>query len=255
MRIARLCLRVQNFTKLSDFYCNLLGMHPFDGAPTPLLGYKATECLLELQEGNYAPLKQQDNHFYWKIGITLPHLDKAIAYLQAHEYPVSKPKQFRDIGYMSHLHDPEGFTIELLQQSFKGHEKPITNDQHPIGGQATLAHITLRITDLETAKAFCEQELQMRLISVQPVSDLGFTLYFYTGSNEHPPTPNLKAPENREWLWARPYTLLELQHLETKDMAIIKPDQTTTGFESVAIAKQNSKDLTYLTLDNMKALH
>ena len=80
------------------------------------------------------------------------------------------------------------------------------------GGQATLAHITLRITDLPAARELCENKLGMRLMSIQPVQERNFSLYFYAWSDEPLPNPDLEAVENREWLWARPYALLELQH-------------------------------------------
>eukprot|EP00122_Pirum_gemmata_P011149 Pgem_evm1s10322 len=51
----------------------------------------------------------------------------------------------------------------------------------------------------------------MKLLSIQPVRQYGFVLYFLAYTNESPPKTDLEAVENREWLWQRPYTVLELQ--------------------------------------------
>ena len=164
---------------------------------------------------------------YWKIGITVKHLDSAVAYLEKQGVAVSKPAQFQDIGYLCHLRDPAGMSIELLQHAFQGKEddkhddKNSSNDSHlhPIGHQATVAHITLRTTDLLQLQHWCSQEMEMQLLSIQSVSKYGFTLYFYGWSNDSSTMPdpsNLKAVENRPWLWARPYGLIEIQHLENK---------------------------------------
>lgn len=52
----------------------------------------------------------------------------------------------------------------------------------------------------------------MKLLSIQPVTQYGFTLYFLAYTSESPPDDDLEAVQNREWLWQRPYTMLELQH-------------------------------------------
>ena len=51
----------------------------------------------------------------------------------------------------------------------------------------------------------------MKLLSVMPIPQLGFTLYFLGYSDEDPPnTSDLSAYENREWTWQRKITTLEL---------------------------------------------
>lgn len=219
--ISRHCLNVQNESELAEFYCDLLGMRVFDPQGSPAYGYDPDQCLIEFHEGATEPYTTTREDFYWKIGITVRNLDHAVRYLRQEGWPVSDPHQFRDIGYLCHIQDPQGFNIELLQQGFEGNHAPAPHG-HPIGAQATLAHITLRITDIMAAKAYCEGELGMRLMSVQPVQDYEFCLYFYGWSNETLPQPDLEAVKNREWLWARPHALLELQHLETASTKVHK---------------------------------
>ena len=221
MKIARNRLCVADPATVRAFYCDLLGMAAFEGKGAPI-GYDRDQCLLEFEGGADAPFYDVGDGFYWKIGITLEDLDAAVGYLRAEGCDVSEPRQFQEIGYMCHLRDPSGLPIELLQQSFEGGHTPFAEARgHPVGVQATLAHVTLRISDLTAAKRICEERLGMRLMSVQPVAlpERRFTLYFYAWSQEALPDPDLEAVANREWLWARPYTLLELQLLEGADGA------------------------------------
>ena len=53
----------------------------------------------------------------------------------------------------------------------------------------------------------------MKLLSIQEVEPYGFTLYFLAFTLENPPEDNLHSVEIREWVWKRPYTTLELQHI------------------------------------------
>ena len=52
----------------------------------------------------------------------------------------------------------------------------------------------------------------MKLLSKQVVAGRGFTLYFLSCDEETPPSDNVEDIPLREWLWQRPYALIELQH-------------------------------------------
>ena len=75
-----------------------------------------------------------------------------------------------------------------------------------------IGQITTRITDPKRSLEFYQKVLRMKLMSIQPVTPYRFTLYFLAYTEEDPPNSDLEAVENREWLWQRPYTTLELQH-------------------------------------------
>lgn len=177
------------------------------------MGYLGSDADLVLEEGAANPAVPQASDAYWKIGITVADLDQAVRWLDSQNWPVSRPRQFQDIGYLCHLQDPDGLSIELLQHGFDGNTG-VAPDGHAIGAQATTAHLTLRVNDLPLAKDYSSRHLGLSLMSVQPVSDYGFSLYFYGPGTEQLPTDDLKSVSIREWLWRRPYTLLELQHLE-----------------------------------------
>ena len=250
-RITRHCLRVASCEGLTEFYADLLGMQTFGSVNEPTFGFDATQCCLIFHATASARHKPKQHDFFWKIGITLRDLDAAVAYLRSRGAEVTDPLQFLDIGYMAKLIDPNGFIIELLQQGFEGHHTPAP-DGHPIAAQATLAHITLRVTDLDAAKAFFEGELGMRLMSVQPVHEYAFCLYFYCWSDEALPDPDLTAVANREWLWSRPYAFIELQHLELPSKKLRKVGKRSAGFEGFAY--DGPDGTVFVAIETMKSL-
>ncbi len=268
-RITGQHFRVQNFDNLSEFYVDLLGMKEVetaDGASDEIraFAYDVDQCSVIFHQSSNSleaqPYHYQDNDFYWKIGITLWDLDAAIAYLRRRGVAVADPYQFQKIGYMSRITDPNGFSIELLQQGFEGNSKPLPLGftghpaEHPVGSQATLAHITLRVTDIASAKSYFEDELGMRLMSVQPVQGRDFCLYFYSWSQEPLPNPDLKAVENREWLWRRPYTLIELQHLEFQGAKVHRPDPISSGFDGFSYMDNAHSAPTRISLSDLSVL-
>lgn len=205
MRLAQIVLTSGNVAKTAGFYRETMGMRGLAHG----VGYGTKQAHLGFEPG--PSLGNDDGAFFWKIGITLRNLDHAVAYLRAEGTEVSKPRQFRDIGYLAHLRDPDGHSIELLQQGGKGdHTDP--GNGHPVGGQAILAHLTVRVRDLAAARRWTTAR-GMRLLSVQDVEPSGFCLYFFAWSTEPLPDADPHAVANRAWLWARPYTLLEVQHL------------------------------------------
>ena len=224
-RLDRLTFRVPDAIACLAFYKDILGMSDMTMKDkTNTIGYNQSGLKLSFQESSLCKSRQStSSDAYWKIGITVKNLDHAVGFLRLQGILVSKPVQFLDIGYLCSLRDPAGLSIELLQQGFGGDHEDISSlssqeDFHPIGGQATLAHITIRTTNLPQIQKWSEESMGMRLLSIQPVAAYGFTLYFYSWSKDVLPKPNdLNAVENRPWLWARPYALLEFQHLEGND--------------------------------------
>lgn len=211
-RLSGVRLSVPDPADLAGFYTRFLGMRATDTSQGLRVGYAGDDADIVLLHGG-APYRHDRSDRYWKIGITLPNVDIAHEQLSSAGVPVSQPHQFRDIGYMCHLRDPAGFQIELLQQDFEGNRPHGAGDgTAPLGGGARIGQITLRSGDIAATRAVFDS-LGMRLLSVQPVPDLQFTLYFWAYTQEIPPHPELDATQNREWLWKRPYTTLEIQHL------------------------------------------
>lgn len=208
-RLDRLTFRVPDANACYSFYETMLGMSvvPTACSTAPdcdglvVLGYPSNPKGLKLtfQEpaantdtaASACTTRQPTSKdAYWKIGITVKHLDHAVAYLQRQGVSVSQPAQFLDLGYFCHLRDPAGMTIELLQQTFQRDEanddaiSGATEGGHPIGAQTTLEHITLQSTNLPKLQQWCEEEMKLLLLSIQPVPAYGFTLYFYGWSTD-----------------------------------------------------------------------
>ncbi|WP_170763419.1 VOC family protein [Ruegeria lacuscaerulensis] len=221
MRLSAVLLRAADPDKLAGFYADALGMLVWEQGPNRRVGYAGQDADLLLMPGGGGYVHDGGQR-YWKIGITVPDVDLAVAYLGKKGVEVSDPKQFLDIGYMCHLKDPEGFVIELLQHDFEGDRPENAADPDDPFADACIGQITLRTGDITAEDTFCRAQ-GMRLLSMQDVSQYGFDLHFYAFTEEVPPNADLWSVENREWLWKRPYTTLEFQHLAGAQFAPV-PD-------------------------------
>ncbi|MGR3678288.1 MAG: VOC family protein [Paracoccaceae bacterium] len=216
-RLAGVRLHVPDPATLARFYVDVMGMTAKLDDEAWRCGYNGQDADLILLPGG-GGYSHERNHRYWKIGITVPNVDMAVDDLHQSRVAVSDPRQFGDIGYMAHLADPNGFVIELLQHDFENNRPSNAGDHtQPLGGSARVGQITLRTSDISTELA---QHSDMQLLSVQPVTEYGFDLYFLAYSQERPTNPDLRTVENREWLWKRPYTTLEFQHLAGAEITI-----------------------------------
>lgn len=225
-----LTLRVIDPDAQRKFYCEVLGMSDQgDGR----VGYSALETSLRFVKADtpYAPMPSD---LYWKIALSVPNIDLADAQLRERGVQCSEPTQFRDVGYLANFQDPEGFTVELIDHWFKGDRPADALDDAMLGGGAHLSLITLRTADI----AAVEPEILSwgaTPLSVQPVDAFGFTLYFYAFTDETPPNGNdLAAIENRTWVYRRPYSVLELQHVHAME-GEVAPRENSRGYAGVII--------------------
>ncbi|MGY8690777.1 MAG: VOC family protein [Verrucomicrobiales bacterium] len=89
-----------------------------------------------------------------------------------------------------------------------------------------LGQVSLTVRDAEESLAFYRDTLGMGLLSRQEVPAHGFTLYFLAFTDEQPPNPSIDAVENREWLWQRPYTTLELRANASNTQRVPHPPES-----------------------------
>jgi predicted enzyme related to lactoylglutathione lyase len=207
--IESIVLRTTNPEAQRKFYCEVLGMQRVGDDS---VGYNKAEAKLTFVQstGAYCP---RPNDRYWKIALAVPDIELAHRQLTEFEIKVSEPQQFLDIGYLAHFNDPEGFTIELINHEFKGEQYEFRAEGTLLGGGAHLNLLTLRTHTIDRARQQC-LDWGMKPLSIQPVEGRNFTLYFFAFTDEDPPnSDNLQAIENRPWVYQRPYTVLELQHL------------------------------------------
>lgn len=240
--INNLTLWVKEPERLAAFYCAALGMVRQDANGDIAVGYGGQGArLVFCQSQNAQPYALAPQDRYWKIAITLPDLDHAYAELMATGHAASAPRQFREIGYLSHLEDPEGHMIEFIQHTFDGTPKTAPGDaDQPLGGGAQIGLITLRTSDIDTDMERCRDQLGMRYLSRQAVSDRGFDLYFFGFPDDQPPEEDVNAIPNRPWLWQRPYTVLEFQHLLDSDAIAPKPAEAPVVHMTTADGEPNT---------------
>lgn len=178
------------------------------------VGYGGQGAMLLLRQASDQEvyLHHSDDRF-WKIAINIPNLDLAHEQLASRGITAANPYQFKEIAYMSHLKNPEGHIIELIQHSFEDNPRTSNGDAtKPLGGGAEIGLIALRTDNIDAEKLLFLDKLKMAHLSRQEVTDRGFDLYFFAMTSETQPSPDVDSVENREWLWQRPYTTLEFQH-------------------------------------------
>lgn len=245
--------QVDTIDALQTFYGDLLGMNLRHHGDRFEFSFPNAETALSFSVNATTAYQYSGNDFYWKIGITLPDLDAAVQYLRKRGLQPSDPVQFRDIGYLSHLQDPCGFNIELLQQGFMGSTQEFIGG-HPLAANATLAHLTLRARDLSSARQFFIERLGMQLISIQPVPDYHFCLYFFTWRDETPPSTDPTAVENREWLWRRPYLLVEIQHLLNNAPPLLRHTNNMCRFDGFSYSSASAAHTQTVTMDDLAVI-
>lgn len=250
-------------TGLIEWYCQRLGMSVLKEmrSETDLIHWVGFEnnpksaCIefrSHIQQSSppklYVPKPSQD--VYWKIGLSLADVDTARSQLMSHGVDVTQPRQFRDIGYLCHLCDPFGYSIELLQRDFQSNFcseriKCFLTPTFALRQQTHVGQITLRVSDIKESLRFYESSLGMKLLSRQNIPDM-FDLYFLACTDEKPPSDDVNAVEIREWLWKRPYTTLELQYWTVKRCNFNNPDlDRQSGFGALVftVDTQRFEDL------------
>ena len=248
-------LRVADAGQSAEFYQQKLGMtvvsrYQQDGRDCYLLGYprdtdQEPPTLLELQSDAGFQRNADAPMGYWKIAISVVDVDLARQRLLDKGVSVTPARQVPDVAYLCHLADPDGHCIELIQHRFADNHQPVVPDPaFALGSAAVFSLITYRVKDPQPSLAFYQQ-LGMRLLSRQDVEFAGFTLYFLGYTDDVLPDPDICAVGNREWLWQRPYTQIELQHnwgTEQQDFAY-DCSVVSSGFAGIELVTDEA-DLT-----------
>ena len=205
-----------------EFYQRVLGM---SNQGNNRLGYGPEQLSIQFLQADtaYTP---RSSDLYWKIAISVPNIELAYDQLRAEGVSVSKPNQFRDVGYLAQAFDPEGFNIEIIEHWFKGDRPTMAVNPELLGGGPHISLLTLRTRDIRAVQPEI-LEAGMKPLSIQSVQPHGFTLYFFAFTDDDPPNPQLEAIENRTWVYRRPYTVLEIQHV-----AALEPETEPTNAQA-----------------------
>lgn len=227
MSIASHRLHISEPTISLDFYMNKLGMlliaqYKADHKQHYFLSFanKKDACLELVFDPNavFSVTSQPSlTEGYWKFSIAVPNIIQARQCLLSQGVHIGNPFEVKNIAYLCHFTDPDGYCIELIQHSIVNNDhNDSLHDNAFRTCQPTLNLSTLRVKNIDDSISFYIN-LGMSLISRQAVAGSHMHLYFLTFNKESPPSADIDALIIREWLWQRPYTLLELQH--TDDIA------------------------------------
>ena len=252
-------LAIRNPERSLDFYLNIIGMalvatQTHQNTTHYLLSFgenrdecsllpEYPHCVLELvfdPERTVMLNKSEGGALpgYWKLALAVADLEIARSRLLQQGITVSESVQVPDVAYLCHCEDPDGYCIELIQhRMLENHEAQLVDENYVLGTATSFSLVTCRVKNPQLSIAFYEQFLGLRLISRQQVADRGFTLYFLSCDQEEPPSSDIDNIEMREWLWQRPYALLELQHIwgteQQADFAY--RSDVDTGFEKIRL--------------------
>lgn len=271
MQLARHTLRIADPDNSLPFYQDLLGMtllterlensetHYFLGFVERSSGESAEEaelrtlrqdCLLELVHDpkRAADVREQPDKTegYWKISLSVTDVDVARDRLVENGVDVDTPRQVGDIAYLCHFNDPDNYCIELIQHDFQqNHQDESIDPNYVLGTRPGFLLITYRVKDAEASLAFYTERLGMRLLSKQTVEARGFTLYFLAHTTDELPEADVEHVGNREWLWQRPFTMVEFQHIwGTQDAAdFAYRVDPKSGFEGISVLAQDMSAL------------
>lgn len=237
MQLACICLKVSDLKRSVAFYHDALGMQQFgaagEGENIVRLAYGDCDARIELRAvdaTNRTGGLADRRYSYWKTGIALADVNLACDRLRNSGVSVSEAAQFYDIGYMAHCSDPDGMVLELLQHQFAQNFRGCSPLSHGLGSVASVGQLTLRVRDIDASLKFYTEVLGLGLLSRQRVEAYNFTLYFLADTAELP-TVHDDVVAEREWLWQRPYTTLELQHFDTSPEAYLQTDSNQPGFD------------------------
>ncbi|BDY06584.1 VOC family protein [Ferrimonas sp. YFM] len=221
MKIEEHRLRVSNLSRSLAFYQNQLAMalvslESINGRQCATLSYGPGQASLVLIE-EMAPLavavQPNPAEGYWKFSLAVDSVPGAMWALRRMGVATGEPFEVPQVATLCHFTDPDGYCIELVQRTFGVAAEPQGEREFASFAPSMLLS-TVRVKDPGLSLAFYQQAMGMRLLSRQPVPERNMTLYFLGYDDSALPEPGLEAVANREWLWQRSYTLLELQHIQ-----------------------------------------
>lgn len=110
----------------------------------------------------------------------IPDVDAAVAGLQDAGVNARLQGQFLDIGYVAHFVDPDGYKLEVLQQTmqrnFRRQDLPPAPPTPLRAPAPAITQFKFNISNVEASLAFFRDGLGMRLLSQQEAAPYKFTV-------------------------------------------------------------------------------
>lgn len=247
-------LYISNVKKSLDFYVNILGMKLIKKFKEDekeffhlIFNLDTKEATLELiydKNNKQTKYLKDSNRLtgYWKMAISIKDVDIARKKLLEKGIEVTAAFQVPNVAYLCHFFDPDGYGLELIQHKFEQNHKQVKEDDtYALGNKAIFSLITYRVKDIKKSLQFYEKDLKMKLLSKMDVHQRGFELYFLGYTKDELQNKDIEAIENREWLWQRDFTMIELQYIfENQDKYEVGK---TSGFEKITIKTEKNQTL------------
>ena len=171
------------------------------------------------------------------MAISIKDVDIAREKLIENGVDVQEAIQVPNVAYLCHFYDPDGYCLELIQHKFKqNHIKQKEDSKYLLGNKPVFSLITYRVKDIQKSLDFYIDKLKLKLLSKMELKQRGFDLYFLALSDEELPNKEVESIQNRQWLWEREYTMIELQHILDIDDDFIYEVGIKTGFKGISFS-------------------
>ena len=190
------------------------------------------------------PYTEEPRDTYWKYSLFVNDIQHVYDVVKK-ERKVGEPFQFGNIGYLSHTEDVENYKIEFIQKDFKVNTKEYPKTEAlSLGEKAVFGLITLRTKDPVQSIRFYEKYFNLQLLVRMRVDrGSGFTLFFLGDKSLVPPSTDIDAIENREWMYHQKEAFIELQwHWDSEQLTNFEYNakiDEAMGFKGIVFATEN----------------
>ena len=236
MRFVELRLRVCDIAATSDWYESLLELPVQRDSDCVLVRfYSDQSAALRFLPASNPPKPAQPpgsrSGFVW-VGLAgFPDVVATAESLTGRGLTPKIQGQFEDVGFVAHMPDLNNITLELLQTKFEANFTPQPLPANVLRADAVLGQAKFNVKCATANMHFYSDLLGMKLLSTQRVK-YSFTLYFLAFTDDELPNADTNSVDNREWLWQRQYTQVELQHFDG-DPDIYLPEKESEGLDSI----------------------
>lgn len=181
---------------------------------------------------------------YWKISIAVSQLEEVREILIRNEVTIGQCFEVPNLAYLCHLTDPDGYCIELIQQTLKVNTPKIDGiNHHMLDFNPTFNLCTLRVKNIQKSLPFYNS-LGFELIYTYQSKERAMSLYFLIAKNDEKFKQACSLTGVEQAMWQHSSTILELQQFDNTAQAsdFSYNTNTNTGFLGLSI-KDSAKNI------------